>query len=180
MRLLTQAHLDLRTAREQRRADVADADGDVRVTCKDGHERTRVMIYGPVRTSRIAYRKQGKENLYPQDAELNWGEQAYSAGIIRRNAEAVAAAPFGQAAAQVSAQGAIHLGKRQSEELAIAAVADFGAFSLPPPGAVRSGNRAAADRGRVGVPGAARRAAARDREGRCGPRGRRRGLRLAG
>ena len=128
MRLLTQAHLDLRTAREQRRADVADADGDVRVTCEDGHERTRVMIYGPVRTSRIAYRKQGKENLYPQDAELNWGEQAYSAGIIRRNAEAVAAAPFGQAAAQVSAQGAIHLGKRQSEELAIAAVADFGAF----------------------------------------------------
>ena len=36
------------------------------------------MIYGPVRTSRIAYRKQGKENLYPQDAELNWGEQSYS------------------------------------------------------------------------------------------------------
>ncbi len=128
MRLLTQAHLDLRTAREQRRADVADADGDVRVTCEDGHERTRVMIYGPVRTSRIAYRKQGKENLYPQDAELNWGERAYSAGIIRRNAGAVAAAPFGQAAAQVSAQGAIHLGKRQSEELAIAAAADFGAF----------------------------------------------------
>jgi hypothetical protein len=128
MRLLTQAHLDLRTAREQRRADVVDADGDVRVTCEDGHERTRVMIYGPVRTSRIAYRKKGKENLYPQDAELNWGEQSYSAGIIRRNAEAVAAAPFGQAAAQVSAQGAIHLGKRQSEELAVAAAADFEAF----------------------------------------------------
>jgi hypothetical protein len=128
MRLLTQAHLDLRTAREQRRADVVDADGDARVTCEDGHERTRVMIYGPVRTSRIAYRKQGKENLYPQDAELNWGPQSYSAGIIRRNAEAVAVAPFGQAAAQVSAQGAIHLGKRQSEELAVAAAADFEAF----------------------------------------------------
>ena len=81
-----------------------------------------------MRTSRIAYRKQGKENLYPQDAELNWGEQAYSAGIIGRNAEAAAAAPFGQAAAQVSAQGAIHLGKRQSEELAVAAAADFEAF----------------------------------------------------
>ena len=84
------------------------------------------MIYGPVATSRIAYRKKGKENLYPQDAGLNWGPQSYSAGIIRRNAGAVAAAPVGQAAAQVSAQGAIHLGKRQSEELAIAA--DFGAF----------------------------------------------------
>src|SRR5271157_4148463 len=128
MRLLTQAHLDLRAAREQRRDDVTDADGDARTTCEDGHQRTRVMIYGPVTTSRIAYRKSGKENLYPQDAELNWGRQSYSAGIIRRNAEAVATAPFGPAAAQVSAQGAIHLGKRQSEELAVATAADFGAF----------------------------------------------------
>lgn len=128
MRLLTQAHLDLRAARERRRDDVTDADGDARTICEDGHERVRVMIYGPVTTSRIAYRKKGKENLYPQDAELNWGPQSYSAGIIGRNAEAVATAPFGQAAAQVSAQGAIHLGKRQSEELAVAAAADFEAF----------------------------------------------------
>jgi hypothetical protein len=128
MRLLTQAHLDLRAAREQRRDDVTDADGDARTICEDGHERVRVMIYGPVTTSRIAYRKKGKENLYPQDAELNWGQQSYSAGIIGRNAEAVAMAPFGQAAAQVSAQGAIHLGKRQSEELAVATAADFEAF----------------------------------------------------
>ena len=57
MRLLTQAHLDLRAAREQRRDDVTDADGDARTICEDGHERVRVMIYGPVTTSRIAYRK---------------------------------------------------------------------------------------------------------------------------
>jgi hypothetical protein len=128
MRLLTQAHLDLRAAREQRRGDVTDADGDTRTTCEDGHERTRVMICGPVRTSRIAYRKQGKENLYPQDAGLNWGEQSYSAGIIRRDAKAVAVSPFGQAAQQVSAQGAIPLGKRQCEELAIAVTRDFEGF----------------------------------------------------
>ncbi|MGH3199737.1 MAG: ISKra4 family transposase, partial [Streptosporangiaceae bacterium] len=125
---LTQAHLDLRAAREQRRDDVTDADGDTRTTCEDGHERTRVMIYGPVTTSRIAYRKRGKENLCPQDAELNWGQQSYSAGVIRRNAEAVAVSPFGQAAGQVSAQGAIRLGKRQAGELAVAAAADFEAF----------------------------------------------------
>ena len=128
MRLVTQGHLDLRAAREQRRDDVTDVGGDARTTCEDGHERTRVMIYGPVATSRIAYRKKGKENLYPQDAELNWGEQSYSAGIVRRNAGAVAVSPFGQAAAQVSAQGAIHLGKRQSEELAVATAADFEDF----------------------------------------------------
>src|SRR6266853_1992547 len=113
----------LRAAREQRRDDVTGAGGDARTICEDGHERVRVMIYGPVTTSRIAYRKKGKENLYPQDAELNWGQQSYSARIIRRNAEAVAVAPFGQAAAQVSAQGVIHLGKRQSEELAVATAA---------------------------------------------------------
>jgi hypothetical protein len=94
------------------------------------------MIYGPVRTTRIAYRRRGKENLYPQDAELNWGEHAYSAGIVARNAGAVAAVPFEQAAEQVSAQGAIRLGKRQCEELAIAAACDFDSFyasRLPEP-----------------------------------------------
>lgn len=71
MRLLTQGHVDLRAAREQPRRDVTDADAITRTICEEGHERTRVMIYGPVRTTRIAYRKKGKENLYPQDAELS-------------------------------------------------------------------------------------------------------------
>ena len=61
MRLLTQAHLDLRAAREQPRPDVTDAGGDARTRCEDGHERTRVMIYGRVRTTRIAYRRRGEE-----------------------------------------------------------------------------------------------------------------------
>ncbi|MGZ5357281.1 MAG: hypothetical protein ACXWE8_13150 [Solirubrobacterales bacterium] len=39
MRLLTQAHLDLRAAREHPRHDVTDADGDARSSCEDGHER---------------------------------------------------------------------------------------------------------------------------------------------
>ena len=33
MRLVTQGHLDLRAAREQRRDDVTDAGGDARTTC---------------------------------------------------------------------------------------------------------------------------------------------------
>lgn len=140
MRLLTQAHLDLRAAREQPRHDVTDADGDARTSCEDGHERTRVMIYGPVRTTRIAYRRRGKENLYPQDAELNWGEHAYSAGIVARNARAVAAGPFEQAVEQVSAQGAIRLGKRQCEQLAIAAAGDFDAFYASQVSRLRGGS----------------------------------------
>jgi hypothetical protein len=127
-RLLTQAHLDLRALREQRRDDVTGADGDVRRTAEDGQERGRVMIFGEVTASRIAYRKKGKPNLYPQDAELNWGPRCYSAGVQRRLAEAIAVVPAERAAAQVSRQGAVTVGKRQAEETAVAVAADFAGY----------------------------------------------------
>ena len=137
MRLVAESHMALRAAREQRRDDVAGADGGVRVTAEGGQEHTRVMIFGPVRTSRIAYRRRGEENLFPQDAELNWAAaHSYSAGVEKRAARAAAIVPFARAAAQVSAQGAVTLGKRQAEELAIGSAADFSAFyasRLPEP-----------------------------------------------
>src|SRR5258708_31096972 len=71
MRLFTEAHMAVRTLREERRADVVDADGDARVSAEAGQEHTRIMVYGPVRTSRIAYKRHRKPNLYPQDADLN-------------------------------------------------------------------------------------------------------------
>jgi hypothetical protein len=146
MRLLVQAHLDLRSLREARRDDVTDAAGDVRRTCEDGQERGRVMIFGDVRTSRIAYRKRGKENLYPQDAELNWGPRCYSAGVQKRLAEAIALVPAERAAAQVSRQGAVTAGKRQAEENAVAVTADFDRleYSVLPDVSVR--DRKIADR----------------------------------
>ncbi len=129
MRVFTEAHLALRAAREERRADVAGADGDARATAEDGQEHTRLMVYGPVRTSRIAYKKHRKPNLYPQDADLNWAAaHSFSAGVVQRVARASGIVPFGQAAAQVSAAGAIKIGKRQAEELATGAVIDFEAF----------------------------------------------------
>jgi len=64
MRLLAGAHLALRAAREPRRGDVTGADGGVHAVAGDGQEHTRVMIFGPVRTSRIACRKRGRENLW--------------------------------------------------------------------------------------------------------------------
>ena len=129
MRIFTEACLGLRTAREQRRTDVADAAGDVRVSTEDGQEHTRVMVYGPVRASRIAYQRHRRPNLYPQDAELNWGtEHSYSAGVVKRVAKASGVVPFAQAAAQVSEASAITIGKRQAEQLAIGAAADFEAF----------------------------------------------------
>jgi hypothetical protein len=129
MRLFTEAHMAVRTAREQRRADVAGADGNRRRSTEAGQEHTRIMVYGPVRTSRIAYKRHRKPNLYPQDRELNWAAaHSYSAGVVRRVALAAAIVPFEQAAAQVSAAGAITIGKRQAEELAVGTVVDFEAF----------------------------------------------------
>ena len=88
-----------------------------------------MMVYGPVRTSRIAYKRHRRPNLYPQDAELNWATaHSYSAGVVRRVAKASGVVPFAQAAAQVSEAGAITIGKRQAEQLAIGAAVDFEAF----------------------------------------------------
>ena len=128
MRELVQAHLDLREMREQPREDVTDSDGDPRRVREAGQERTRAMIFGEADTSRIAYRRKGKPNLYPQDAELNWGPRRYSGGVERRIARAIAVVPAEQAAAQVSAQGAVTVGKRQVEETAVAYAADFEGF----------------------------------------------------
>jgi hypothetical protein len=129
MRRFTEAHLALHTLRETRRDDVVDADGDRRVTVVPGQQHTRVMIYGPVNSDRMAYRRYHKSNLYPQDRDLNWSTaHSYSAGVTKRVAGASALLPFDQAAAQVSGAGAITIGKRQAEALAVASTVDFEAF----------------------------------------------------
>jgi hypothetical protein len=128
-RLCLQGQLDLEAAREQSRNDVVDADGVVRRTTETGQRHDRITIVGTVTTSRIAYRGWRRENLYPRDATLGWaGGHSYSAGVERRVAQAAATVPFAQAAAQVSAAGAIRLGKRQAEQLAIGAAIDFERF----------------------------------------------------
>ena len=172
MRVFTEAHMGLRAAREERRADVVDADGDARVTAVGGQEHTRIMVYGPVRTSRIAYKRHRKPNLYPQDADLNWAAaHSYSAGVVKRVARASAVVPFEQAAAQVSAAGAITIGKRQAEELAVGAVADFEAFYAarrPQPCPAGTGLLITADGSAFAVrPGALRPATARAAQARA-------------
>jgi hypothetical protein len=88
-----------------------------------------MMIYGTVTSDRLAYRGYHKANLYPQDRDLNWSAaHSYSAGVTKRVAGAAALLPFEQAAAQVSGAGAITIGKRQAEALAVASTVDFEAF----------------------------------------------------
>jgi hypothetical protein len=129
VQLLTEAHMMVRAAREQRRGDVIDADGRTRVTAETGQEHTRTMLFGPVRTSRIGYRRYHAENLYPQDADLNWAvTHSYSAGVLKRVAGTAAMLPFAQTAQQISTTLPIKIGKRQVEALTVAAAVDFEAF----------------------------------------------------
>jgi hypothetical protein len=129
MRVFTEAQLALHTLRETRRDDVVDADGDTRVTVVAGQQHTRVMIYGPVSSDRMAYRRYHKANLYPQDRDLNWSTaHSYSAGVTKRVAGTAAFLPFEQTAAQVSGSAPITIGKRQVEALAVASTIDFEAF----------------------------------------------------
>ena len=129
MRLLTQGHLRVRAARERRRTDVTDADGDARVSAVAGQEHTRTMVFGDVVTERMACRRHRKPALFPQDGELNWPAlHSYSAGVVKRVAQTITGASAERTAAHISATTAITVGKRQVEELAVGAAADFGPF----------------------------------------------------
>jgi hypothetical protein len=129
VQLLTEAHMRVRAVREQRRSDVVDAEGRSRVTVAQGQDHTRMMLFGPVRTSRMAYRRHQGENLYPQDADLNWAVgHSYSAGVVKRVASMVAMLPYGQTAHQITTTLPIKIGKRQVEALSTAAAVDFEAF----------------------------------------------------
>jgi hypothetical protein len=129
VQLLTEAHMKIRATREQRRSDVLDAEGRTRVSVEAGQDHTRMMLFGPVRTSRMAYRRYHGENLYPQDAALNWAvAHSYSAGVVKRVAATVALLPYGQTAHQITTTTPITIGRRQVEQLAVAAAVDFEAF----------------------------------------------------
>jgi hypothetical protein len=170
-RLCMQGQLDLETLRERPR-DVVDADGVPRRTREPGQDHDHIMIFGKVSASRTAYRARRRDNLYPQDAALGWAAgHRYSAGIERRAAKAAATVAFERVADQVSAQGAIRLGKRQAEQLAIGAAADFDGYYAarrPEPCADQIGLLLSFDASGLPVlPSALRAATAKAAEGRA-------------
>ena len=137
-RRLLQAHLDLRAAREQRRAQVTGPDGICRRRAEAGHARPLSSVLGPVRVTRIAYRAPGARNVHLADAELNLPPGRHSHGLSEMVAAAAARGSFAQACAGITGQTGCPLGTRQCQQLARAAAADFGDFYAsrrrPPPG----------------------------------------------
>jgi len=138
LRQLLQGHLDLRAAAEPRLAQVTGADQVPRARAEAGHSRALATVFGEVTVRRRAYRAPGAPNLHPADAALNLPPEKHSHGLRKLAAAESARGSYGQAAAAVSAITGTGLGKRQAEQLAGRAAADFAAFyaaARPAPGA---------------------------------------------
>ena len=128
LRLLYQDHLDLRAQREPRLEEVVDADGVDRRSVEAGHTRTLTTIFGEVTVTRLAYRRRGQSNLHPADAALNLPQERHSHGVRRLAATEAARGSFDDATGAIRSTSGAQVGKRQVEELAARAAADFEAF----------------------------------------------------
>jgi hypothetical protein len=137
-RLLLQDHLDARAAAEPRLAQVSGPDGVTRTRAERGHARSLASVFGPVRVTRIAYRAPGSPNVHPADGQLNMPAGKHSHGLAKMTAAAAAGGSLERACVQVRARTGCALGRRQAQQLARAAAADFEDFYASrrrPPGA---------------------------------------------
>jgi hypothetical protein len=125
-RLLYQAHLDLREARE-RPVPVRGAD-EVDRTYRRPSGRPLGTILGRVMVSRLAYQALGVVGLHPMDAALNLPPELYSHGVCRFVAEHAAMMAFDDVVGELLTATGTAVGKRQVEEIAVRAAVDFEAF----------------------------------------------------
>jgi hypothetical protein len=134
LRLLFQDHLDLRALREQhavasgRTGPVTDTDGIDHRAVEPGHVRHLATVFGTVRVTRSAWRATGTRNLYPADAALNLPRRLHSHTLRRRAAIEAARGSFGAAAQAITRACGKVAGKRQVEQLTVAAASDIDAF----------------------------------------------------
>jgi hypothetical protein len=132
VRGLYQDHLDLRAVREQRRGDVVDAGGARRVRVEAGQVRPLATVFGAVKVTRLAYRRRGQANLCPADAALNLPRELHSHGLRELCAIESSRGSFQDASDAIARACGVRLGKRQLEQLAARAAADFEAFYTQP------------------------------------------------
>jgi hypothetical protein len=125
LRQLYQDHLDLRAARELRREQVTGSDQVTRTRAERGHSRALATVFGQVQVSRIAYRAPGAPNLHPA---LNLPAEKHSHGLRKLAAIEAPRGSFDSGAAAITRVTGVRVGKRQVEQLAMAAAAGIDAF----------------------------------------------------
>lgn len=128
-RRLLQDLLDLRALRERPvPGGVVGADGVERTRVEPDHQRGLATLFGKVEVTRLAYRVPAASNIYPADGVLNLPPHKHSHGLRRLAAIEAARGSFEAAQAAIARGTGQELGKRQVEQLAAAAAADFEAF----------------------------------------------------
>ena len=128
LRQMLQGQLDLRAVREQRAADVTDADGVRHGSVEPGHCRPLTSVFGTVTVTRLAYRHRGHANLYPADAALNLPVERHSHGLRRLAAIEASRGSFEEAKAALARATGTSVGKRQVEAVTARAAADVADF----------------------------------------------------
>ncbi len=136
LRQLLADHLTVRELREEK-AQVVDASGVRRSRVEPGHARALATVFGEVEVGRLAYRGPGQANLHPADGLLNLPVEKHSHGLRRLAAIEATRGSFDDAVEAIERATGQQLGKRQVEDLAGRAAADFDAFyaqRCPPEG----------------------------------------------
>ena len=130
LRGLVQLALDAQAEREVRLPQVTGTDGVRRGRAERGHGRPVVTRLGEVVVRRIAYRSgvKGAGSLFPRDAVLNLPPLGYSWGLQRLAEMFCRAGSYEQAHAFVLAVTGVSIGKRQLEQITMAAAADAERF----------------------------------------------------
>ena len=126
LRGLVQLALDAQAEREVRLPQVTGRDGVRRARAEPGHARTVVTRLGEVVVRRIGYRSgiKGAGSLFPRDAVLNLPPCGYSWQVQRLAEMFARSGSYEQAREFVRAATEVSIGKRQLEQITIAAAAD--------------------------------------------------------
>jgi hypothetical protein len=127
---LVQLGVDIQAAGEVRLAQVTGEDGVPRTRAERGHARTIVTTLGAVVVRRIGYRSgiKGVPSLFPRDAVLNLPPLGYSWALQRLAEMFCRSVSYEQAHEFVLAAAGVAIGKRQLEQITVAAAADAERF----------------------------------------------------
>jgi hypothetical protein len=130
LRGLVQLALDTQAEREVRLPGVTGQDGVERARAEPGHGRPVVTLLGEVRVRRIGYRSgvRGVLSLFPRDAVLNLPPLGYSWGLQRLAEMYCRSVSYEQGHEFVLAATGVSVGKRQLEQIVVAAAADAERF----------------------------------------------------
>ncbi|GAB2821845.1 hypothetical protein GCM10027073_60740 [Streptomyces chlorus] len=129
-RLLFQAHLDLRARREEQAspAVVHGHDHQPRPHREKGHRRLLACVFGTVTVKRCVWRGKGLSGVRPADAALSLPAGRHSHQLARLAVLEAVRGSYDQAKTAIEQRCGKVLGKRQAEQLVVAAARDIDAF----------------------------------------------------